>query len=45
LRQYSYQKKESLIMYKVKGKKWDWLNDFPASYRSFVIAIHKKQSF
>lgn len=42
LRQYTYQKKESLIMYKVKGKKWDWLSDFPASYRSFVISIHKK---
>lgn len=42
LRQYTYQKKDSLIMYKVKGKKWNWVNDFPASYRSFVIAIHKK---
>ena len=44
LRQYTYQKKESLLLYRIKGKgkKWGWLSDFPASYHSLVIAIHKK---
>lgn len=33
---------ESLVLYNVKGKKWDWLAEFPVRYHNFLIAIHKK---
>ena len=42
LRQNAYIEKDNFIIYNVKGRKWNWLNDFPAVYRNFVIAIHKK---
>jgi hypothetical protein len=34
---------ENLIIYKTRGKKYDWLRDFPASYHNMLIAIYKKQ--
>tara|TARA_Y100001958_G_C21248295_1_gene580819 strand:+ start:5759 stop:6904 length:1146 start_codon:yes stop_codon:yes gene_type:complete len=35
---------ESLVIYRVKGKKWSWLGDFPACYHNFLIAIEKNHT-
>lgn len=45
LRQYTSIKNgdNSLVIYKTHKSKYDWLNDFPASYHTMLIAIHKKQ--
>lgn len=42
LRNYIYDNPKELIIYRVKGKKWSWLDDFPDIYHQFLISLSKK---
>lgn len=36
---------DNLIIYKTRHRRYRWVKDFPASYRTMLMAIHKKHLF